>query len=198
MGKMGLLAAATIAASIVSSAPGQAALVDLGSFSGTDCGGAGGFPNCWATQTGVQQGPVLDPLGSPAVYKLNSDGSEAFSTLFPTIDGNEFDITYNAGTNALSFTYNQGTGDPLLHYFMIKQANSYHLWYDAGSITSGSIALSPLFPRNPGFSHITFFDTGGGPAVPEPATWAMMLFGFGAAGIAMRRSRRKILLAQVA
>ena len=28
-------------------------------------------------------------------------------------------------------------------------------------------------------------------AVPEPATWAMMLFGFGAAGTALRRSRRR-------
>ena len=32
--------------------------------------------------------------------------------------------------------------------------------------------------------------------VPEPATWAMMLLGFGAAGYAMRR--RKALLAQIA
>jgi hypothetical protein len=31
------------------------------------------------------------------------------------------------------------------------------------------------------------------PAVPEPGTWAMMLFGFGAAGVAMRRSRRKLV-----
>jgi hypothetical protein len=28
-------------------------------------------------------------------------------------------------------------------------------------------------------------------AVPEPGTWAMMLLGFGAAGVAMRRSRRR-------
>jgi PEP-CTERM motif len=34
--------------------------------------------------------------------------------------------------------------------------------------------------------------------LPEPATWAMMIFGFGAAGFAMRRSRRKALLAQIA
>jgi hypothetical protein len=27
-------------------------------------------------------------------------------------------------------------------------------------------------------------------AVPEASTWAMMLFGFGAAGFALRRSRR--------
>ena len=33
--------------------------------------------------------------------------------------------------------------------------------------------------------------------VPEPATWAMMLLGFGAVGIASRR-RRTQLLAQIA
>ena len=31
----------------------------------------------------------------------------------------------------------------------------------------------------------------GNNAVPEPATWAMMLMGFGAAGFAMRRRRRQ-------
>jgi len=37
------------------------------------------------------------------------------------------------------------------------------------------------------------------PTVPEPATWAMMLVGFGAAGMAMRRSRKgKALLSQIA
>ena len=29
------------------------------------------------------------------------------------------------------------------------------------------------------------------PSVPEPATWAMMLIGFGATGVAMRRTRRQ-------
>ena len=36
------------------------------------------------------------------------------------------------------------------------------------------------------------------PGVPEPATWAMMLAGFGATGFALRRSRRKALLTQIA
>ena len=47
----------------------------------------------------------------------------------------------------------------------------------AGSL-GGSITISPS-------------------AVPEPATWAMMLFGFGAVGFALRR-RRTPVLAQVA
>ena len=37
------------------------------------------------------------------------------------------------------------------------------------------------------------------PGVPEPGTWAMMLLGFGAAGFAVRRSRRrKTLVSQLA
>ena len=35
-------------------------------------------------------------------------------------------------------------------------------------------------------------------AVPEPATWAMMLIGFGGIGLAMRRRRSGVALAQVA
>jgi len=37
-----------------------------------------------------------------------------------------------------------------------------------------------------------------GSSIPEPATWAMMLIGFGATGIAIRRSRRKGLVSQLA
>jgi len=40
------------------------------------------------------------------------------------------------------------------------------------------------------------FDVNGGPAgVPEPATWAMMLVGFGGLGAAMRSKRRKQVVA---
>jgi hypothetical protein len=35
-------------------------------------------------------------------------------------------------------------------------------------------------------------------AVPEPGTWAMMLLGFGGMGMAMRRRRRTVLIAQAA
>lgn len=60
-------------------------------------------------------------------------------------------------------------------------------------------------PGNGGISQSpTTFDTAGNPAwvfarftpaaaVPEPATWATMLFGFGVIGFAMRRMRKQLL-----
>ena len=38
----------------------------------------------------------------------------------------------------------------------------------------------------------------GTPAVPESATWAMMLLGFGATGFALRRRQRRAALPQIA
>ena len=191
------LKAAVAASALMLASPALAEIEYLGTFEGTDCSGQGGFPNCWATQTGTDQGPVTDPLGSPAVFKWNNgeDGTEA-SPLFPTIDGSEF--TLDLEGTILSFTYTQGEGDPFLHYFSVKQADDYALFYDEIGITMGEVDLAVLFPNNVGWSHITWFDTGG-TAVPEPGTWAMMLMGFGAAGFAMRRRRRDgSKLAQVA
>ena len=198
-----ILKAAVAASALMLASPAPAELVNLGTFSGTECSGAGGFPNCWAGQDGVVQGQPDDDTASPAVYKINNGDEEGDpwtdeinDVLFPTIDGSEFDLTVEG--DIMSFTYDQGEGDPFLHYFAVKQANGYVLFYDEVGITSGSVDLSELFPNNVGWSHITWFDTGTGGGVPEPGTWGMMLMGFGAAGFAMRRRRRSAGLLQVA
>lgn len=49
-----------------------------------------------------------------------------------------------------------------------------------------------------GTSNAELFATGVQAPLPEPATWAMMLFGFGGIGVAMRRRRQKSGLMQVA
>ena len=42
---------------------------------------------------------------------------------------------------------------------------------------------------------ITEWVEGGSGAVPEPATWAMMIMGFGAVGMAARRRRKGVVAA---
>ncbi len=49
----------------------------------------------------------------------------------------------------------------------------------------------------PGLSGAVLYTNNTPPEVPEPATWAMMLMGFGATGFALRR-RRKDALPQIA
>ncbi|WP_344698827.1 PEPxxWA-CTERM sorting domain-containing protein [Sphingomonas limnosediminicola] len=178
-------------------ASAQAALTLVGTFEGNQCGGAGGFAACWASGTTAGTGAVLKtPGGSPSIRRIDSDGPGDFGS-FGTIDGSEFTTSYVAGTNTLSFTYTPGAGDPTIHYIGLFQGgsgpgndfkNTYRLFYDSSPITAGSFALSTYFD-NPGWSHIDFFDTGS-PSVPESATWAMMLLGFGLVGMVMRRNRK--------
>ena len=188
-----LLAAAMLAGSMGFATSAQAAVTLLGITAGTDCSGKGGFANCYANPDGtITQGTTQG--GSPAIWKINSDGSKETSSTFPSITGSEFSVTYFGGTNTLNFTYTPGADDPTIHYFAIKQANSTALYYDSDPITAGSINLDGLFPNNPGFSHITFFDTGD-PAVPEPGVWALLITGFFGIGSMLRRRRTRLTLA---
>ncbi len=68
---------------------------------------------------------------------------------------------------------------------------------DANNVTAfwlvdlGNTSTNTLsFINGQGSSNAQIFGTGG-THLPEPGTWAMMLFGFGAIGVSMRRSRRK-------
>ncbi len=172
----------------------------IGAFSGTDCPipAAGGFNNCWATQNGTVGTQPTDPTASRVVAAIasNGGGTTVDSTNYPTVDGGEFTVTFQAKTQStpdtLLFTYLAGQGDPVLHYISIKQADGYELFYDAAGFASGttySFNTDTYFGVNGGgFSHVTVFDSTS--AVPEPATWALMLLGFGGIGVAMRRRRR--------
>lgn len=163
------------------------------------CTGGGGISTCYATPTGtvVNGNPGIDG-SSPLIARLDATGnswtSSDISTLFPSITGGEFTLNYDAASNQLTFSYNPGAGDPVIHYLGISQASNYFLFYDTTGITSATINLSDLFPNNPGWSHVDVYDTG---AVPEPATWAMMLLGFAGIGFTMRR-RTKAGLKQLA
>lgn len=76
-----------------------------------------------------------------------------------------------------TFTINPGYS---IDYFAVKYGDRFTLYNYNGQTTFTTDGQH-------GLSHLVFF--GSQTAVPEPATWAMMLLGFGGIGIAMRRRR---------
>jgi len=81
----------------------------------------------------------------------------------------------------LFFTPNAGTNTLTLQTGNLLANTTYRFQYAANMGSAGSLS-----------GNGTFY-----PAVPEPATWGMMLLGFGGIGFAMRR-RRQPALAQLA
>ena len=67
------------------------------------------------------------------------------------------------------------------------------------SVTGNTLTFAaPQFDSVGTRTSIISFAGGNPGAVPEPATWAMMLMGFGAMGVALRRRRKLTHIAQLA
>lgn len=80
---------------------------------------------------------------------------------------------------------------------------STNLTYNStGLLATGTTTrLTFLGRQDPGFNrldNVSLVASGQVAAVPEPATWAMMLMGFGAMGVSLRRKRRPHTLLQTA
>jgi hypothetical protein len=178
-------------------------LILVGTFSGNQCKGtttlcyADGTTANSGTLTQYKEGDDLTGVtGSPGILKADfGDGGNGDGTGTMT-DFTDWITHTDGGDYILHFTY---TGSEMATYIGVFQGgsglncdqckNTYQLFYDQDGITSGTIDLSTYFGNPDAVSHVELFDHGG--AVPEPATWALMLLGFAGVGAAMRRSRKR-------
>ena len=146
-----------------------------------------------------------DPLGvtikSPSTLMTNGSGHavidgpfdqlEIFFTQGQVFNAIEFNIAavgsgqditsgivtyFLSGGGSGSFNFNAGTGQ-----------NKIRIYGDAGELFS-KISFDATAST---YASIRQIDFGGVQAIPEPATWAMMILGFGIVGFLVRASRRR-------
>ncbi|MBB5686145.1 PEPxxWA-CTERM sorting domain-containing protein [Sphingobium boeckii] len=187
-----LLATAAIAAQ-----PAQAAVT------------VGGFTldtTVFGAQTGVHSTGTQDPNDTLTGF-VNKDGSGVtFSTTTgnlsitgggeATINGDpkieNLNVAFQKSWDSVTFNF-AGTGSV---FSLLVNGTALFSGADCCTIeTSGQYTVTGAginnlaFTFSPGISDAKQFRVKGVSAVPEPATWGMMLIGFGAVGSAMRRRR---------
>lgn len=154
---------------------------ESGSFSGWTQGGNTGFT--FVSDVNPHSGDYAAWLGP-----VNSTGT--LSQTINTVVGQSYDFSYylnNLGSIPNSFAaYIDGI---LVSGFGNQNGtpSPYTLFTTTFTATNALTQISFQFQHNPSYWNLD--DVSVQAAVPEAATWAMMLVGFAFAGVAMRRRR---------
>ena len=127
-----------------------------------------------------------------AAYNLYNDSNPSAN---PDITLNFYSQT-GAGFAGNGQTSGTWSTNFFVEFLVVKASNEFVLYKLATPAKSGTWNTFNITNKKgvaQGLSHLAFlgsdgFDPGGG-AVPEPATWAMLLSGFGLVGFAARRRR---------
>ncbi len=182
----GLLTIAAASAAFAFAMPASAAVIPCTSGPGIDL---------TVDQCVWSPGPPGNDFQSSVETAIwEATGANVSLTLFGKSDDNPelFSFSPSADPEGLMSTDWTVLDGTLIKYVTIKAANEFKVYELAGAGASSGTdfstvgLLTPNKKNQPGISHLSFWTVPSG-AVPEPATWALMLIGFGALGWAMRR-----------
>ena len=186
MRNMKVLATVCAAAAFAIATPAAASTIVSGSCDSVTDGDAQGCLFSGNINENPDPTNVNSYKNAEAAYNLLMDPDITLNWITAS-DASDFgdfgSITNDGGTSG---TFDLSGSGFILEYYAVKYGDQFTLYEYLGTDGTGTWATN----AQQGVSHIAFFGSPG-TAVPEPATWAMMLLGFGAAGTALRRSRRK-------
>lgn len=140
--------------------------------------------------------------GTTNHFHVTGDGTGGKAARFYQSDGFPFTFTFSGGVFTLQS----------IDFLSFESGMQAVFTSSSGAVQA--VGSAGTFNFGSGFSNITSFvlsSANGGTdrsfvidnvklaaAVPEPGTWVMMLIGFGAMGLSMRRNRKSIPALQVA
>ena len=189
-----LIFAAAGAAALASASTANAAIIVTGS-TGVDVPTV--MVNNGATQSTVTWGQDLTTSGT---FSGSVDLFNSLSGLYSIIVGTSTPGATITGLSIFGIAIPAGGSAPAGSGSFSASGSSSSLSLLVNNLASGNYRVSytgtaPLNPPGAAVTgNLTFQVV---QAVPEPATWAMMMLGFGAIGMTIRR-RRRPMLAQIA
>ena len=173
----------------------------------TQAGSASGTAGITASFAGASSGTLLfGPFFATATLLPTASGTAFANTTagisysFTVDTPASFDLTYSASEVGSLFSYNallqhlDGSFDVLFDLENITQSGSRSAALTPGKYLFNASGNGTAFLDSPGTlsgtsrgANFSFNIGAASGAVPEPATWGMMILGFGAMGHAMRR-----------
>jgi len=149
----------------------------------------GGVHN-YGTVFSLTTGGVLTTL-----FNFTAANGQPTGGLIADASGTFFGTTYTGGANGFGSVFSLTTGGVFTTVASFDATNGAYpfarLIADAAGTLYGTTQLGCLDGCYGSVFSVTDsgFDAGGTGAVPEPASWAMLIAGFGLTGAAMRRRR---------